>query len=73
MNSQIKAIVDLHALKMDKIIQITCVAVSPSNFKLCALRDRDNLDAELRSNSSAAARFLNSTETNIKYQSKQFD
>lgn len=44
---------------------LTCVAVSPSNFKLCALRDRDsdgppNLVA-FRSNSIAAARFLNST------------
>lgn len=43
---------------------LACVAVSPNNFRLCALRERDsdgpNLVA-LRSNSMAAARFLNST------------
>lgn len=43
---------------------LTCVAVSPSNFKLCALRERDNDGPNLvalRSNSRAAARFRNST------------
>lgn len=44
---------------------LTCVAVSPSSFKLCALRDLDNDGTPnlvaLRSNSSTAARFLNST------------
>lgn len=39
--------------------------MSPSNFKLCALRDRDNEEpnfaVELRSNSKAVARFRNST------------
>lgn len=48
-------------------MQLTCVAVSPSSFKLCALRDRDsdgpNFDAELRSSSIAAARLRNSTKT----------
>lgn len=45
---------------------MTCVAVSPSNFKLCALRERDNdgpnLDDAFRSSSIAAARLRNSTE-----------
>lgn len=43
----------------------TCVAVSPSNFRLCALRERDkdgpNFAAEFRSSSRAAVRFLSST------------
>lgn len=42
----------------------TCVAVSPSNFKLCALRDRDNDGpnfVEFLSNSIAAARLRSST------------
>lgn len=47
----------------------TCVAVSPSSLRLCALRDRDNdgpnFEVELRSNSKAAARFLSSTTNKI--------
>lgn len=55
----------MSCLAMVAIKILTCVAVSPSNFKLCALRDRDNeepnFDVEFRSSSIAAARFLNST------------
>lgn len=47
----------------------TCVAVSPSNFKLCALRERDKDGPNfvtVRSNSRTFARFLSSTRL-LKY------